>query len=66
MEKIRSPPGSDARLPDWFRSNLDFGKVTEGLREVGFSTDDVDGILGLNWYRFLSASLVPQSAPHAG
>lgn len=43
--------------PPWFRSNLDFENVGAGLRQVGFSQDEMDGILGLNWYRFLRSSL---------
>jgi membrane dipeptidase len=38
--------------PAWFRSNLDFGNIAEGLRKAGFSEPEVDGIMGLNWLRF--------------
>jgi microsomal dipeptidase-like Zn-dependent dipeptidase len=43
--------------PAWFRTNLDFGNVAQGLRGVGFSDREVDGILGRNWYDFLKAEL---------
>jgi membrane dipeptidase len=43
--------------PEWFQSNLDFGKVRGGLERVGFDSAEIDGILGLNWYRFLQAAL---------
>jgi microsomal dipeptidase-like Zn-dependent dipeptidase len=42
--------------PSWFRSNLDFGNIAEGLLKVGFSETEVDGIMGLNWLRFFDAS----------
>ncbi|MET1026813.1 MAG: hypothetical protein ABWY00_06575, partial [Dongiaceae bacterium] len=42
--------------PDWFRSNLDFGKVGYGLRAAGFGAEDVDGILGRNWHDFFKRS----------
>ncbi|NIF52236.1 membrane dipeptidase [Burkholderia sp. Ax-1724] len=43
--------------PEWFRSNLDFGLVSGGLERVGFSAAEIDGILGLNWHRFLHQAL---------
>jgi membrane dipeptidase len=48
--------------PAWFRTNLDFANVAQGLRDVGFGEDEVDGILGRNWYEFLNAEL-PAVAP---
>lgn len=45
--------------PDWFRSNLDFGNIEEGLRKVGFSEAEVAGIMGDNWKRFFDESFGP-------
>jgi membrane dipeptidase len=42
--------------PAWFRSNLDFGNIAEGLGRVGFAEAEVDGIMGLNWLRFYERS----------
>ncbi len=42
--------------PDWFRSNLDFGKVGYGLRAAGFGAEEVDDILGRNWHDFFKRS----------
>jgi len=48
--------------PAWFRSNLDFGNIAEGLRTVGFSEPEVDAIMGLNWLRFFDTSFSPAAA----
>jgi microsomal dipeptidase-like Zn-dependent dipeptidase len=45
--------------PPWFRDNRDFHKIAEGLRAVGFSGTEVDGIMGANWLRFFDDSFVP-------
>lgn len=42
---------------DWFKSPLDFGRLRDGLREVGFDEGEAEMILGGNWYRFLAAGL---------
>jgi membrane dipeptidase len=43
-------------MPDWFRDNRDFRKIETGLRAVGFSTDDVNAVMGGNWARFFRQS----------
>lgn len=48
--------------PHWFRNNLDFPQLREGLLAVGFSGADVEGVLGRNWYRFLKEALKPAQA----
>lgn len=47
--------------PDWFRDNRDFGKIRDGLRGMGFSGDEVAGIMGLNWLRFMSDAFAPNT-----
>lgn len=47
--------------PSWFQSNLDFGKVAQGLTEVGFSLSEVDGIMGKNWYHFFADNFGAQT-----
>ncbi|PWJ20430.1 membrane dipeptidase [Jannaschia seohaensis] len=45
--------------PDWFTDNRDFPGLATGLRAVGFSEQEVDGLMGGNWYRFWADALVP-------
>ncbi len=54
-EGSKGTPGWPDPVP-WFKDNRDFGNVTQGLLEVGFSTDDVDKIMGLNWLHFFETS----------
>lgn len=49
--------------PDWFRDNRDFGKIAAGLSAVGFSAEEVAGIMGGNWLRFFEASFGPRPRP---
>lgn len=55
-----SAPGFPPQ-PAWFRDNRDFGKIEDGLRAVGLSTEEVVGIMGGNWYRFYAANFGPAS-----
>lgn len=41
--------------PNWFDGPRDFGSLTEGLSEVGFSDDEAALVLGLNWLRLFGA-----------
>ncbi len=45
--------------PSWFADNRDFGKIRDGLAKAGFKDQDIAGILGDNWYRFIKASFDP-------
>lgn len=46
-------------MPSWFNDNRDFGNVSQGLLDVGFSTDEMEGIMGGNWLNFYDASFGP-------
>ncbi len=46
--------------PDWFRDNRDFGNIEAALGKVGFSADEVAGIMGGNWLRFYEENFVPE------
>ncbi len=46
-------------MPSWFNDNRDFGNIEEGLRDVGFSEEDVGGIMGNNWLRFFEENFGP-------
>ena len=48
--------------PPWFRDNRDFPNLITGLREVGFSEEDVARLMGGNWLNFFQRSFVPQEA----
>jgi membrane dipeptidase len=69
--KHAGPAGGVAAFPaqpEWFRSNLDFIKVRGGLEKVGFTSAEIDGILGVNWHRFLHDALskgAPGLLPHS-
>ena len=52
-------PGFPPALP-WFKDNRDFGNIEEGLRQVGMNDEEVEGIMGRNWYRFYETNFVPQ------
>lgn len=43
-------------MPDWFETNADFPNIATGLREVGFSPEEVGALMGGNWARFFKAS----------
>ena len=40
------------KQPDWFLDARGFKNLETGLTKVGFNTDEVNGILGNNWYNF--------------
>jgi membrane dipeptidase len=46
-------------MPSWFNDNRDFGNVSQGLLDIGFSTDEMEGIMGGNWLNFYDASFGP-------
>jgi membrane dipeptidase len=53
---------SDAGWPDpvpWFTGNRDFGNLASGLATRGFTTEDVDKVMGLNWLRFFEENFGP-------
>jgi microsomal dipeptidase-like Zn-dependent dipeptidase len=47
--------------PDWYGGNRDLGNVARGLADVGFSADDVEHVMGLNWLDFFDRSFGPTS-----
>lgn len=46
-------------MPDFYAGNADFPRLAEGLRAVGFSEAEVDGIMGENWLRFYDDGFRP-------
>lgn len=49
------------RQPEWFRDSRDFMNIADGLRETGFSDDDVRKVMGLNWLEFFRDAFAPAS-----
>ena len=49
--------GSKSKLgfpkqPNWFIDARGFKNLEQGLKEIGFNNEEVNGILGNNWYNF--------------
>ena len=40
------------KQPEWFKDARGFKNLENGLRKVGFSEDEANGILGNNWFNF--------------
>ena len=49
-------------MPSWFQDNRDFDQIEDGLRKIGFSEHEIDGIMGENWLRFYESSFGNQSS----
>ena len=50
-EGSKNKPGFP-KQPDWFEDARGFFNIEKGLRKVGFSEEETNGILGNNWYNF--------------
>jgi len=50
-EGSKNKPGFP-KQPDWFLDARGFSNLEVGLKKVGFSESEVNGILGNNWYNF--------------
>jgi membrane dipeptidase len=50
-ETIAFPP-----QPEWFRSNMDFPALAEGLARAGFGANEIASVLGGAWRNFIAAS----------
>jgi microsomal dipeptidase-like Zn-dependent dipeptidase len=46
-------------MPKFYKGNLDFSRLGDGLRAIGFSQAETDGIMGENWLRFYEEGFVP-------
>ena len=45
--------------PSWFNDNRDFKNIALGLKDVGFSDDEVAAVMGNNWLSFFESSFGP-------
>ena len=50
-EGSKNKPGFP-KQPDWFQDSRGFLNLERGLKKVGFSEIETEGILGNNWYNF--------------
>ena len=50
-EGSKKKPGFP-KQPDWFLDARGFDNLENGLKKVGFNKQEVDGILGNNWFNF--------------
>jgi len=50
-EGSKNKPGFP-KQPDWFVDARGFNSLEKGLKNIGFSMDEVNGILGNNWFNF--------------
>ena len=50
-EGSKNKPGFP-KQPDWFIDARGFNNLESGLKNVGFNTEDINGILGNNWFNF--------------
>ena len=50
-EGSKNKPGFP-KQPDWFLDARGFGSLKSGLKKIGFNNEEVNGILGNNWYNF--------------
>ena len=42
--------------PNWFKSNVDFINIKNGLKHIGFDNKEISSIMGQNWMRFFENS----------
>ena len=54
-EGTSSNPGFPPQ-PNWFKSNMDFSNIKDGLSHVGFDNVEINSIMGLNWMEFFKNS----------
>ena len=50
-EGNKSKPGFPEQ-PDWFRDARGFKNLENGFKKVGFSEEEINKILGNNWFNF--------------
>ena len=50
-EGSKNKPGFP-KQPKWFEDARGFSNLEQGLKKIGFSDNEVNGILGNNWYNF--------------
>ena len=49
------------KQPEWFKNNLSFQNLIDGLQAVSFSDQDIEKIMGKNWLNFFVSSFPPMT-----
>ena len=62
VEDTASASAGFPAQPAWFRNNLHFATILEGLQRIGFSQPDLEKIAFANWLRFFRASFEAQAS----
>ncbi len=57
--KVPVPAVAFPDQPKWFKDNRDYPDIAKSLVKNGISSEDVDGIMGKNWMRFIEAAFKP-------
>jgi microsomal dipeptidase-like Zn-dependent dipeptidase len=52
MEKDLKINQGFPKQPEWFEDARGFKNIENGLKKIGFSDSETQGILGNNWYNF--------------
>jgi membrane dipeptidase len=52
MERVQKNKPGFPNQPDWFKDARGFENLEKGLKKVGFSQEETNGILGNNWFNF--------------
>ena len=47
--------------PEWFTDNRDFPGLRKGLLDTGFTNEDADKLLGVNWLNFFRQNFDKQA-----
>ncbi len=54
-EGSKSEPGFP-KMPEFYRDNRDFKNIAKGLRSVGMNKEEIEKVVGGNWFKFFSDS----------
>ncbi len=50
------------KQPDWFKNNLGFQNIINGLETASFSSQDIEKIMGQNWLNFFNSSFTASNS----
>ena len=50
------------KQPDWFKDNLGFQNIINGLEAVSFTSQDIEKIMGQNWLNFFNSSFTASNS----
>jgi len=50
------------KQPDWFKDNLGFQNIINGLEAASFTSQDIEKIMGQNWLNFFNSSFTASNS----